>query len=63
MNRSPGDFSLSAEEKNDNEGTPIPLEVPASSPTSPTSRLNENHAQIASDVNGMAINISNSVNM
>jgi hypothetical protein len=47
-----GDFSLSAEEKNDNEGTPIPLEVPASSPTFPPSRSDENHAQIASDTNG-----------
>ena len=30
-----GDFPLSAEGKNDNEGSPIPLEVPASSPTFP----------------------------
>ena len=29
-----GDFPLSVEEKNDNEGTPIPLEVLSSSPTS-----------------------------
>ena len=39
--------------KNENEiGSSCPLEVRESSPTFPCSRLNENHAQIASDVNG-----------
>jgi len=46
-----GDF-LSVEEKNNEEGTPVPLEVPACSPTFPVSRSGENQAQIASDVNG-----------
>ena len=44
---------LSAEEKNDNKKEhPIPLEVLASSATFPASSPDENHAQIASDVNG-----------
>jgi hypothetical protein len=48
-----GDFPLSVEEKNDNEiGSSCTLEVPASSPTSPVSRSNKNHAQIASDTDG-----------
>ena len=39
--------------KNENEiGLLVPLDVRESSPTFPCSRLDENHAQIASDVNG-----------
>jgi hypothetical protein len=40
------------EEKNDNEGSSIPLGVPASSPTFPVPRSGETHAQIASDTDG-----------
>jgi hypothetical protein len=44
---------VSVGDKNENEvGSSSTLEVPASSPTFPCSRCDENHAQIASDING-----------
>jgi hypothetical protein len=48
-----GDFPLSAEGKNENNiGSCSTLDIPESFPTSPVSRIDENHAQIASDTNG-----------
>ena len=48
-----GDFPLSLEGKNENNiHAASTLEVPDSSPTSPSSRNDENHAQIPSDING-----------
>jgi hypothetical protein len=48
-----GDFPLSAEGKNeDNIGSSSTLDIPESFPTSPVSRSDKNHAQIASDTNG-----------
>jgi hypothetical protein len=48
-----GDFTVSVEDENENQvASSAPAGVPESSPTFPSSRSDENHAQIASDVNG-----------
>ena len=48
-----GDFTVSVEDENENQmASSAPAGVPESSPTFPSSRSDENHAQIASDING-----------